>query len=163
MTVLLILLLNRGALTSPAPSPPSTQPASSGALGPVDVVPPPASAAADRSCPAVISRLPVTLAGQRSRPARSSSRYVAAWGEPPLVLRCGMPRPAGFVRASALTVVNGVQWYVDPGPAAAVWTVVDRPVYVELSVPAAYSSAPVVDLAKDITDALPARPIHPGG
>jgi hypothetical protein len=150
VTVLLVLAVNRGVLSRPQPSGPPAP------LGPVDVPPPPRSSQADRSCPAVISNLPVTLAGQHARPAHSTSPYVAAWGQPPLVLRCGVPRPAGLVPTSALTVINGVVWFTAQRPDAVVWTAVGRPVYVELTVPTAYSSAPVVDLSAALTQALPA-------
>src|SRR5262249_19577431 len=139
VTVLLVLALNHTALTRPAPSavPPS---ASSGAaLGPVSVAAPPSGTAAARGCPAVISRLPVALGGPHARPAQSISPYVAAWGEPPIVLRCGVPRPAAFVQTSELTVINGVQWLPERHPDATMWTVVDREVYVEVTVPTHYS------------------------
>ena len=161
MTVLVALAVNHGALTGPAPAPPGPS-GSAGALGPVAVPAPPSSAAAARGCPAVISHLPVVLAGRQSRPAQSVSPYVAAWGDPPIVLRCGVPRPVAFVRTSSLTVVNGVQWLAERRPGAVLWTAVDREVYVEVSVPAAYTSAAVVDLSGALTQALPARRPQPG-
>lgn len=88
---------------------------------------------------------------------------MVAWGQPALVLRCGVPRPTGFVPTSALIVINGVQWFTVQRTGAVVWTVVDRPVYVELTVPSAYSSAPVVEISAAITQALPASPLRPGG
>jgi hypothetical protein len=156
VTVLLVLAANHGALSGSQP--PGPQPSGSSGpvlLGPVDVPPPRPSGQADRSCPAVISNLPVTLAGQHSRLVHSASLYVAAWGQPPLVLRCGVPRPAGLVATSALTVINGVPWLTAQHAGAVVWTAVGRPVYVELTVPTAYSSAPVVDLSAALTQALP--------
>ncbi|MBI3689110.1 MAG: DUF3515 domain-containing protein [Actinobacteria bacterium] len=134
----------------------------SAAIGPVDVTAPPASAAADQHCPGVISDLPVTLNGSHSRPAHSTSAYVAAWGDPPMVLRCGVPRPAGFVRTSMVISIDGVQWFTEQKPDAVVWTAVDRPVYVEVTVPTTYGSAPIADLSEDLGKALPAQPIKPG-
>jgi hypothetical protein len=160
VTVLLALAVNHAALTGPAPQPPAT--ATAAALGPVSVPAPPSSAAAARGCPAVISHLPVLLAGRPARPAQSVSPYVAAWGEPPVVLRCGVPRPAAFVQTSAVTVVNGVQWLAERRSGATLWTAVDREVYVEVSVPAGYSGAAVVDLSGALTQALPARTPRPG-
>jgi hypothetical protein len=165
VTVLLALAVNHTVLSAPAPAAttPSGRSATQAALGPVTVAAPPSSAAAARGCPAVISHLPVVLAGRRSRPAQSASPYVAAWGDPPIVLRCGVPRPAAFVRTSTLTVVNGVQWLPEQRPGAVLWTAVDREVYVEVTVPAASSGDAVVDLSAALTQALPAHPPRPGG
>ena len=131
MTVLFVLALNHAALTR---STPVATPSSGAALGPVSVAAPPSGTAAARGCPAVISHLPVAIGGQHARPAQSISPYVAAWGEPPIVLRCGVPRPAAFVQTSELTVINGVQWLPERHPDATMWTVVDREVYVEVTV-----------------------------
>ena len=154
VTVLLALAANRGSPSHPTPTPT--------ALGPVTVAPLPSSTAAARGCPAVISRLPVILDGRHSRPAVPASPYVAAWGEPPIVLRCGVPRPPAFVRTSELSVVNDVQWLPERRPGGARWTVVDREVYVEVLVPACATGTPVVDLSAVISQALPAHPPHPG-
>ena len=161
MTVLLALAVNHGRLTGSAPATPATS-ASGGDLGPVTVAAPPSSAAAARGCPAVISNLPVVLDGHKSRPAHSVSPYVAAWGDPPIVLRCGVPRPAAFVQTSTLTAINGVQWLAQRQPGAMLWTAVDREVYVEVSVPAGYSGAVVVDLSAALIQALPPRRPQPG-
>jgi hypothetical protein len=159
VAVLVALAVNRGAVPAPNSAPPSATPA---ALGPVTVAPPPSSVAAARGCPAVISRLPVVLDGRHSRPAVSASPYVAAWGEPPIVLRCGVPRPPAFVRTSELSVVNGVQWLPERQPGGVRWTVVDREVYVEALVPAGATSTSVVDLSAAISQALPAHRPQPG-
>jgi uncharacterized protein DUF3515 len=158
-----VTLLVAFALRSPAPA--SVTPGTAdraAALAPVDVSPPPPSAVASRDCPAVISHLPQRLAGKPAREARSSSPYVASWGEPPLVLRCGVPRPAGFTGGSELTVVNGVQWLPDPRPKETVWTAVDRGAYVELTIPGGFTGSAVVELSAALTQALPARKPDPG-
>ena len=156
VTVLVALAANRASPSHPVPT------AAPAALGPVTVAPPPSSAAAAHGCPAVISRLPVVLDGRHSRPAVPASPYVAAWGEPPIVLRCGVPRPPAFVQTSELSEVNGVQWLPERQPAGVRWTVVDREVYVEVLIPAGATNTPVVDLSAAISQALPARPPQPG-
>jgi hypothetical protein len=154
VTVLLAFALHR--------SPPAQVSAGpSGSLGPVEVSPPPSSAAASRDCPAVISHLPSTLAGKPARPAKSTSPYVASWGDPPLVLRCGVPRPARFTGGSELTVVNGVQWLPAKGTTSTVWTAVDRGAYVELTIPGGYTGSAVVELSSVLSESLPARPLDP--
>ena len=155
VTVVLVLLVNRAGLRSasspsPTPSPTRSVAAPRTALPTVRVAAPPASAAAARSCPAFLATLPLTLT------------YVAAWGEPPVLLRCGVPRPPGFVVGAQTIVVNGVAWYPEPHGARTVWTAVDRPVYVEVTVPTGYASGPVAELSTGLARTLPATPPRPG-
>ncbi len=161
---MLALLFNRGALhpRQPQPSPSASAPATPVALPPLPVVPPRRSAAADRFCPLLVDGLPTRLHDLDARPVQSASAFVAAWGEPPVVLRCGVPRPPGFVVGAQTFVVEDVTWFVQQQAGRAVWTAVDRPVYVELSVPLRYTSGPVVPIADAVRVALPAQPIHPG-
>jgi len=119
---------------------------------------PPVTPAADASCPKLMSRLPLELTGEASRRVRSDTPYAYAWGDPPIVLRCGVPTPAGFVPGVGLIQINGVQFYVDTSDrAATVWTTVDRPVGVEVRVPANVDSAPVTELTGVIATSLPFR------
>lgn len=128
---------------------------------PVDV--PPVTPEADASCPAVMSGLPLELLGEPSRPVQSDSPFAYAWGDPPVVLVCGVDRPEGWVVGSAAIQINGVQWYVDTSDEdRVVWTTVDRPVYVEVSVPATVDSAPVTALTTQIAQALPYQEPAPG-
>ena len=166
VTVLLVLLLNRAALRAthaPTPTPSAPSPATKAVLPPVRVPAPPASAGASRYCPALLAAVPLTLTDLQSRPVQSGSPFVAAWGEPPVLLRCGVARPRGFVVGVQTIVVNGVAWYPEPQGNLTVWTAVDRPVYVEVSVPAGYASAPVAALSTAVGRTLSAEPIRPGG
>jgi Protein of unknown function (DUF3515) len=165
VAVLLVLVFNRSAIrggsNSPTASP--TAAASHVALPPISVPPPPESAAAQRSCPGLIAALPVRLGDLLGRPVQSSSPSVLAWGEPPVVLRCGVPRPAAFVPgAPDVVVVNKVIWFAQPRGERTVWTVVDRSVYIEATVPSGYASAPIPPLSDAVTAALRPVPIRPG-
>ena len=107
---------------------------------------------ADASCPALMSTLPLELVG-RAVPAGAVGLAVR--------LRLGRPgrscwsaastaRPATSSAARAIQI-NGVQWYVDTSdPDTTVWTTVDRPVYVQISLPAIVDSAPVTALTPQI-------------
>jgi hypothetical protein len=129
----------------------------------LEVPVPPVTAESDAACPAFMTDLPVELAGERSRPVRSDTPYAYAWGDPPIVLRCGVERPAGFVRDAQLFTLSGVSWFVDDSdPERYVWTVVDRAVYVELTVPADVDSEPANALGALITATLPSREPQPG-
>jgi Protein of unknown function (DUF3515) len=120
----------------------------------VDV--PPVTPQADASCPALMSTLPVELMGEPSRRVRSDSPFAYAWGDPPVVLICGVAAPAGYVRGASTIQINDVQWYVDTSAKdATVWTTVDRPVNVQVRLPASSDSAPVTSLTTQIAQALP--------
>ena len=75
-------------------------------LGPLVVsTPPSVAAAAADSCEKVIEKLPVKLQGMTPRVVHGSSagvdtRYVVAWGDPPVVLSCGVGRPGTLKPAS---------------------------------------------------------------
>ena len=66
----------------------------------------------------------------------------AAWGDPAIVLRCGVDRPAGFHRASSCVTVDAVDWYVPEDqlaePGQVTMTTVKREQYVEVVVPEEY-------------------------
>jgi hypothetical protein len=119
---------------------------------------PPVTPEAEASCPALMGELPLELTGQPSRRVRSDSPFAYAWGEPPIVLICGAAPPAGLQPDSPLFQLNGVSWYVDTSdPETTVWTTVDRPVHVEVRLPASVDSAPVTALSTPIAAALPYR------
>lgn len=140
-----------------------TAPAERADLPPLPVTVPPVTAEADQLCPAVMSTLPLELAGELSRPVQTESPFAYAWGEPAVVLVCGVERPAGWTVGASAIQINGVQWYVDTtDPENTVWTTVDRPVYVEVSLPASVDSAPVTALTTGLAQALPYQEPTPG-
>ena len=119
---------------------------------------PPANAAADAPCQGVEQKLPITLAGLGGRPALSSWAYVDAWGDPAVVLRCGVPRPAGLSPGSSAQIIaiDGVNWLPVQQSKQTVWTSVDRAAYVEVSVPRSYTQPPLAPISDAIAAALPA-------
>jgi hypothetical protein len=128
---------------------------------PVDV--PPVTPEADAACPALMGALPLELAGEQSRPVQSDSPFAYAWGDPAVVLVCGVDRPAGFDATASLIQINAVQWFVDDSdPDTVVWTTVDRPVYVQLSIPSSIDSGPATALSTLIATTLPAQEPQPG-
>jgi hypothetical protein len=133
-------------------------------LPPLPVEVPPVTPDADANCPALMGQLPLELAGEQSRPVDSDSPYAYAWGEPPVVLVCGVERPAALEPTSPLIQISGVNWLVDTSdPDSIVWTAVDRPVYVQVTVSADTDSAPVTALCQVINDTLPLQPVDAGG
>jgi hypothetical protein len=162
--VVVVRVLGDGA---GADAPPAEVAASSApqraALPVLPVRVPPVTPAAEAACPAVMKGLPLELMGEQSRRVDSDSPFAYAWGDPPVVLVCGVDRPAGWVVGESALQINGVQFYVDThDPDATVWTAVDRSVYVEIRVPASIDSAPVTALTTHIAKALPYQEPRPG-
>ena len=153
----MIIALLLGSPSDHSSKPTASAPSSGAALPPISVSAPPSDPAAARPCTGVLAGLPVNLNGLQSRPALSSSAFVVAWGNPAVVLRCGVPRPAGLVPGSDAftTGVDGVFFWVVHGKQATVFTVIDRAVYVEVTVPVTYAGGPLAPIADAVAKALP--------
>jgi Protein of unknown function (DUF3515) len=139
----------------------TTQPS---VLPPTSVSPPPNNPAAAAGCAKVLSALPSQLAGlDQRRISPPTSPYVVAWGDPAVVLRCGVGRPAGLTPGSTVQVFNAapvggapVYWLPVNEPSQNVFTTVDRSVYIQVTVPAAYPQPPLAPLSAAISSVLPA-------
>ncbi len=115
------------------------------------------SGAVARRCAALVEALPARVADQPGRRVDAGGGYAAAWGDPAIELRCGVPRPAGFDRFSTCQVANGVGWFIPDEqqtgrPEAITMTTVGRAVNVEVRIPRDYFPPPatMVDLAPAI-------------
>jgi hypothetical protein len=102
-------------------------------------------------CSALIHDLPDTVLENKRRTV-SSARFSSAWGNPPISLRCGVPKPPGLTAASACFEVNGVGWYAEQAAAGYLFTTIGRSAYVEVGVPSRYApeANALVDLAAPI-------------
>jgi hypothetical protein len=138
VTVLLAFLLTAHLDTGSGSGRPA-QPSSTGPLPGVTVAAPPSpDTATQQACVKVFAKLPVQLGSLPPRKTDTNSSFVAAWGDPAVVLRCGVARPAalGTPQAAQLLDVNSVIWQPVPQKMQTVYTTVDRSVYIEVSVPA---------------------------
>jgi Protein of unknown function (DUF3515) len=83
----------------------------------------------------------------------------AAWGDPPVVLRCGVADPTGLTATSEIIEVEGVDWFLTEPASAYVFTTVGRRANIEVAVPRsvdrAAATAPLVDLAGAVDAAVP--------
>ena len=113
---------------------------------------------ADRAaCEKVVAALPEQVADQERRET-TGNPLGAAWGDPAIVLRCGVGSPASLGLFAQCQVANGLGWYV---PVAGmndqsrdvVMTTIERRPRIEVVLPATYRppSTAMVDLAKAIT------------
>ncbi len=140
---------------------------------PVAVPAVPAPQAESPACRSLAAALPQRLGDyQRVAIAQPAPAGATAWrsapdGEP-VVLRCGLDRPAGFVVGSPIQVVDRVQWFEvsagrQPagGAGASTWCTVDRPVYVTLTLPSGSGPTPIQQLSDVIDHTLAAVPIDP--
>ncbi len=137
-----------------------------GSTAVVAVTAPTPSTAAIEPCAQMLSQLPVQLDGynpRRVEPSPDSGASVAAWGDPAIVLQCGVARPKELVAASAALIVDvpvtgkgPVSWLPVTGSGATTFTVVNRSVYIAVTVPKAYPQPPLSTLSTAIATALPA-------
>lgn len=95
--------------------------------------------------------LPDRVLDQRRRPVEPG-RLVAAWGQDPITLSCGVPVPAGTVEDTRCFEVNGVGWYAQEGTGGWLFSTVGRPAVVQVGVPSAY--APEANALVDLADAI---------
>jgi hypothetical protein len=169
VVVLLVLVKVVGRDTGTAGDSPvadvsGTTAAPRGDLPPVQVDTPDVTPAADLACPVLMGQLPLELAGEPSRLVASDSPFAYAWGDPPVVLVCGVAPPAGYVAGAAAIGINGVQWFVDTSaPDTVVWTTVDRTVPVQMQVPATTDSALVTAASSIIATTIPYTDPTPAG
>jgi hypothetical protein len=70
-----------------------------------------------------------------------ASSLTHAWGDPPIVLRCGVATPSGYSPTSVQTAdVDGVRWFQQVDPTVVRWTAVRQGANVELVVPTSYDA-----------------------
>ena len=123
----------------------------------VRVTPPPGPDPA--ACARLADALPDELDGRNRRDTEPASARTAAWGNPAVVLRCGVPRPPGLTATSEVIEVEDVGWFLDERPRAFVFTTVGRSTHVEVRVPGAtpreQATSPLVDLAGPVAAAVP--------
>ncbi|HUR13806.1 MAG TPA: DUF3515 family protein [Mycobacteriales bacterium] len=88
------------------------------------------------TCGAVSAKLPdeIALAVAR-RSTDPDSPGTAAWGDPPIVLRCGVA--TGSARDDAYEF-DGVRWAMHDTGATRTWTTLSRPVSVQVVIPDSY-------------------------
>jgi hypothetical protein len=159
VVILALLFGNAGHHQSSAKS---TSPSALPALTPTA---PPSNAAAVAPCTKVLEALPEQLGDLLPRVVhpKPDSLFVVAWGDPAVILRCGVARPADLKVGSSVEFVlvggssgqSGAYFDVGTDHGSNVFTTVDRAVYISVTVPAKYASGPLPALAQAIAKALP--------
>ncbi|PPJ17920.1 DUF3515 domain-containing protein [Nocardia nova] len=131
----------------------------------------PAPAASSQDCAALLAALPESLGDDytKSELVQPAPPATAAWqlsgGGDPIVLRCGLDRPLEFNKASALQVVNGVNWFEvrdqTSGVTSGTWYAVDRGTYIAVTMPATAGPSPLQEISNTIAKTVPAKPLDP--
>jgi hypothetical protein len=99
-------------------------------------------------CIGMLGDLPPKVAGQSSR--RVAGDLAGAWGDPAIVLRCGVEKPDALRPDSECHDVNGVGWLAEKQPDGWLFTTIGRKLYISLEVPAVYN--PAADALADVAD-----------
>ncbi len=64
------------------------------------------------TCNSFLDDLPRRLAGEEKRKVNPAAALGRAWGDPAIIVRCGVDVPPEFTETSPCEVANGVGWFV---------------------------------------------------
>ncbi|MCB0895534.1 MAG: DUF3515 domain-containing protein [Nocardioides sp.] len=79
---------------------------------PPEIDAPDLSAADAAACRDLVDALPDTLAGQDRVDVTGETSYGAAWGDPAIVLTCGVDEPEAFTDSSTCVQMDTTGWFV---------------------------------------------------
>ncbi|CAB4851680.1 unannotated protein [freshwater metagenome] len=110
------------------------------------------------TCAALLGRLPDEVLHHNTTPTNPLSSFTSAWGDPAIVLRCGVSTPQALKPTSELITVDGIDWLPEKLTHGYRFTTVGRVLNVEVSVPDkdAPESGALVDLSPAVTLTVPA-------
>lgn len=136
--------------------------------GPIGVPAAPAPGASGKYCSELMPKLPSALDDHPRRELIAGEPGVAAWGDPAIILRCGLPDPVELTCSAQLTLFTAadgtqVQWLRIAEGSAVTFLAVDRPVRIAVTVPDAAGIGPVQDISNLIGTTLPMQPVCNAG
>lgn len=101
-------------------------------------------------CTNLSQALPVEVADELIRATSSSDQGVTAWGDPAIVLRCGVKLPESYTPTSQLLTTNGIEWLPEKLSQGQRFTTINTTELIEVNIPANYESVSgiLIDLAK---------------
>ncbi|MGW5640214.1 DUF3515 domain-containing protein [Streptomyces sp. NPDC003832] len=117
-------------------------------------------------CQKLDDAVPAKVAGESRRDPEPESTLTAGWGNPEIILRCGVERPPKMTDPKVAEGgdpdavpggVDGVDWLMERGDSGAYrFTTANRQAYVEVTVAEGVdSSAVLIDLAPAVKKAIP--------
>ena len=110
----------------------------------------PTTKSSELDCAALLGDLPPSVAGQPRRLV--AGKIAGAWGDPPIILRCGVEKPAGLKPTSQCHEINGVGWLAERQSDGYLFTTIGRKHHASLEVPADYE--PEADALADVADVI---------
>jgi hypothetical protein len=132
-----------------------------GCARPVEVPEPTPGPDVAALCASFTAALPESLptAGDR-REVTGGRELTAAYGNPAVGVRCGVPEPEALSPTSTLVTIDSVDWFPEELTGGWRMTTVGLPAVIEISVPSAQGPAPSVaaDLVPVITGTIPSAP-----
>jgi hypothetical protein len=108
-------------------------------------------------CATLVADLPEVVDDAVRRDLAGQTSGAAVWGQPPIILRCGVPPPSGVDPTQAVLEVAGVGWSAVPGEGGTFFYALDRAAIVEVAIPADY--APEAQVLIDLADAVAQVPL----
>ncbi|MEU3617559.1 DUF3515 domain-containing protein [Streptomyces sp. NPDC006872] len=132
----------------------------SSADGDTSAAVPSPSATVVELCRNLDKELPSTVDDQGRRDPSPASALTAGWGNPAIILRCGVERPEKMSDENADAVeVDGVGWLLEEQDGGSFrFTTTLRRAYVEVTIPKDRTGdgmAPLVDVAASVKKAIP--------
>ncbi|WP_431037088.1 DUF3515 domain-containing protein [Streptomyces sp. P6-2-1] len=117
-------------------------------------------AAAAKACRKLRTELPEHVDGLSRNDPAPKSELTAGWGDPAIILRCGVPRPAALDDPKTDSVeVDGVDWAIEHKDGAPyLLSTTLRIAYVEVTIPASRAGnglSPLTDFAKPVAATIP--------
>lgn len=101
-------------------------------------------------CEDILSDTPIRLLGELQRETTPRDAAAIAWGDPPIVLACGVDDSTP-PDAQVITV-DGVDWVAEQSDAGTIFTTFGREPTLQVRVPAEYR--PEVDAVAELTPSL---------
>jgi hypothetical protein len=125
----------------------------------VDIEDTGATGSARTACEGLVKALPEHVSDQKAR-RTSGSSLGAAWGDPAIVLRCGVGKPQDYDPVTGCQTADGLDWYVPEAgmndqSADVVMTTIGRSPAIEVTLPARYR--PPVGAMVDLAPAIKAH------
>jgi hypothetical protein len=127
---------------------------------PVEVDQPGMSDRARAACADLVAALPGSVAEQGRRETDPDDALGAAWGDPAIVLTCGVGRPDDYDPANGCTTVDAVDWYIPMeqleanGEQDLTMTTIGREPAVRVVLPGSYwpPATPLADLSRPLVE-----------
>ena len=102
------------------------------------------------NCKGLFADRPLKVAGQDNRLVKDGN--ASAWGDPPIILRCGVEKPADLGPASRCDMVADIGWFTESTSDGYLFTTIGREFYVSVEVPRDYE--PEADALTDLADSI---------